>query len=90
MNSEPIITMSISRRIYEKCQLDACAGEYGLTETLNPGRLMFTGPVSAWRKLANDVDERSGGGYDPTCATYRSDGLHGRIDKHIRKMESAA
>lgn len=84
-STEPTITMSVSNRIYQKCQLDACASVYGLTAVQQPGRWMFSGPVSAWRRLANDVDERSGGGYDPTCATYRSDGLHGRIDKHIRK-----
>ena len=83
---QPILTMSVSNRVYEKCQLDACAGAYGLVDVTKNGRWIFEGTVDAWRKLANDVDERSSGGYDPTCATRRSDGLHGRINNLLSKQ----
>ena len=91
MTTDQTITMSVSRRIYEQCQLDALAGHYGLTAVPSQRKgYWFNAPISAWRRLANDVDERGGGGYDPACALYRSEGLHSRINKHLCKMEVAA
>ena len=86
------ITMSVSRRIVQSCQLDdSCiAAHYGITQVPSNGRrgCWFTGPVNAWRKLADDVDFRSVGGWDSACATYKSDGLHNRINKYVDKQNN--
>ena len=83
------ITMSISGRIAQICQLDddCIAGHYGLTQVPSNGRRgwWFTGSVDAWRKLANDVDSRSDRGWASDCRTRKSDGLHGRINKYLAK-----
>lgn len=83
------ITMSVSGRIAQICQLDddCIAGHYGLARVPSNGRRgwWFTGSVDAWRKLANDVDFRSVGGWDRGGSTRKSDGLHGRINKHLAK-----
>lgn len=80
-----MITMSVSFRIFYSCQLDACAGHYGLTPVPNDRKgYWFTGPESAWRELADDVDFRSDNGWSDG-RTRKSDGLHARIDKKIAK-----
>jgi len=79
------IKMSVSRRIYQACQLDALAGHYGLTSIPPQGKgCWFAGPESAWRRLAEDVDFRSSGGWDQS-GLYLSEGLHGRITKAAAK-----
>lgn len=82
------ITMSVSQRIAIACQLDMLAGHYGLQRIPSNGRKGFwlTGPESAWRKLANDVDMRGGGLWDGDCRLYPSEGLHGRITKAAAKV----
>lgn len=81
-----MIQMSVSTRIYQSCQLDMLAGHYGLTPVSTPRKgYWFVGPESAWRKLANDVDYRSSGGWDES-GLYPSEGLHGRINKAISKV----
>jgi len=83
-----MITMSVSQRIAIACQLDILAGHYGLQRIPANGRkgAWFTGPESAWRKLADDVDMRGSGGFDPTSKLYPSEGLHGRITKTAKKI----
>ena len=79
------IEMSVSTRIYQSCQLDGLAGHYGLTPISKGKRgYWFVGTEKAWRNLANDVDYRSSGGWDQS-ALYPSEGLHGRINKHVNK-----
>lgn len=81
------ITMSVSRRVYQACQLDALAGHYGLTPVPPRGKgCWFTGSESAWRRLADDVDYRSSGGWDES-ALRPSEGLHGRITKAAAKVQ---
>lgn len=81
-----MITMSVNRRIYQMCQLDDLAEHYGLTCKPDPRPgFWFAGPEAAWRKLADDVDFRSVGGWSRDCATRKSDGLHGRIDRYLAK-----
>jgi hypothetical protein len=85
-----MIKMSVSSKIFRACQLDALAGHYGLTKVQSNKRgHWFLGQESAWRKLADDVEYRSDGGWSDgkTCA---SDGLHSRITKAIAKQEAAA
>jgi hypothetical protein len=82
------ITMSVSARVYQACQLDdgSIRAHYGLTPVPSNGRkgYWFTGSEAAWRELADDVEQRSSGHY-ADGATYPSDGLHGRITKHLSK-----
>jgi hypothetical protein len=87
--SEVQITMSVSGRIYYACQLDACAGHYGLTEVPSNGRkgTWYIGTENAWRKLADDVDFRRDSGWSSDCRTSKSDGLHGRINKKLAKAK---
>lgn len=87
------ITMTVLHRIYKSCQLDMLAGHYGLTPVKTSSGCgntrsgwTFTGSVDAWRKLADDVDFRSSGGFSSDCATRKTDGLHGRINKHLAKV----
>lgn len=89
------ITMSVSSRIFMLCQLDNISmnetcSEYGLTRIPCNGRrgYWFAGPEAAWRKLANDVDYRRDSGWSRDCRTRKSDGLHGRIDKHLAKANN--
>jgi hypothetical protein len=80
-----MITMSVSFRIYRACQLDMLAGHYGLKYVPSPRPgYWFIGPESAWRELADDVDFRSDSGW-ADGKTRKSDGLHGRINRHIAK-----
>ena len=83
-----MITMSVSQRIYAACQLDMLAGHYGLTrvQSARKGK-WFTGPESAWRELADDVDFRNDSGWSDG-KTRKSDGLHGRITKAIQKLDT--
>ena len=87
-----MITMSVSKRIVQICQLDdgCISGYYGLEQVPSNGRRgwWFTGSVDAWRKLANDVDFRSVSGWDNQCAARKSDGLHARIDKQLAKANN--
>jgi hypothetical protein len=79
-----MITMSVSQRIYAACQLDMLANHYGLTRVPSSRKgKWFTGSETAWRKLADDIDMRSCGGFDPHCRLNVSEGLHGRINKII-------
>ena len=82
-----MITMSVSQRIYQACQLDMLAGHYGLQPVPSNGRkgYWFTGPESAWRRLADDVEFRGQGGWDES-ALRPSEGLHGRISKAAAKV----
>ena len=87
-----MITMSVSTRIYQACQLDdgGVRSHYGLKSVPSNGRkgYWFTGPESAWRELASDVDFRSDSGW-ADGRTRKSDGLHGRIDRYIAKHPDA-
>jgi len=86
-----MITMSVSARIYYACQLDdgSIRAHYGLTRIpSNRKGYWFTGPESAWRELASDVDFRSDSGWSDG-KTHKSDGLHGRIDRYIAKHSDA-
>jgi len=81
-----MITMSVSSRIYQACQLDMMAGEYGLTRVLSTKRgKIFSGTEAAWRRLADDVDYRSNRGWSDG-RTVKSDGLHARIDRAVAKL----
>lgn len=87
------ITMSVNSRIMMLCQLDDIAinetcNHYGLMRIPDNGRRgwWFTGSVDAWRKLADDVDYRTDTGWSRDCRTRKSDGLHGRINKHLAKV----
>ncbi len=83
-----MITMSVSARIYYACQLDdgSIRSHYGLKPVPSNGRkgYWFTGPESAWRELADDVDFRGDSGW-ADGRTRKSDGLHGRITKAAAK-----
>jgi hypothetical protein len=84
-----MITMSVSARIYYACQLDdgSIRAHYGLKVAPPNGRkgYWFTGPESAWRELADDVDFRSDSGWSDG-RTRKTDGLHGRITKAAAKV----
>jgi len=87
-----MITMSVSFRIVYACQLDdgGIRAHYGLREVSSNGRKGYwmTGPESAWRELADDVDFRSDSGWSDG-KTRKSDGLHSRIDRYIAKHPDA-
>jgi hypothetical protein len=81
------ITMSVNSRIYQACQLDMLDEHYGLVYKPDPRPgFWFCGTVEAWRKLADDVDFRGVSGWSRDCMTRKSDGLHGRINKHLSKI----
>jgi hypothetical protein len=89
MNIE--ITMSVNARVFQTCQLDACADYYGLTPVrCHRKGYWFTGSPLAWRKLAGDVKYRTGGSFDPACALSKGIDLHSRIDKAIAAMRRNA
>jgi len=81
-----MITMSVSRRIYQACQLDMLAGEYGLTWVRSTKRgNVFSGTEAAWRRLADDVDYRSDSCWSDG-RLFKSDGIHARIDRAVAKL----
>lgn len=86
------LTMSVSGRIYQACQLDdgSILSHYGLTYVPMQRRgYWYTGPVAAWRRLASDVDYRAGGDFSDGVLATR-DGLNGRINKALSKIKEAA
>jgi hypothetical protein len=82
------IEMSVSGRIFQSCQLDMLAGQYGLTRIKSNGRkgYWFVGLEKSWRKLADDVDYRACGQFDLQSGLYPSEGLHNRINKHAARV----